>query len=246
MVAKTVLSGLVAAVAISAAAPAWAYSSAFEVRFDTAAGGEGTGPSSIRPPSDPELPASPVDYLISQGDLYAAGVTGATGPLTITVSCFREDDSDCDLVRDDEGLGVYSGFGDSPDIDGRGPDEGIRFSFSSPDDIKLVRFDVDDIDYNDVAFIEINGEPLSDYEYSVNCFVPDPGPNDECDVFLLEDVVLNDFTIEVKTKKSDFRMEAFKLELHPVQVIPVPAAGLLLGGAMLFGIGGAAMRRRRG
>ena len=234
---KTALSAVAAAASLVAAASA----TYVEIRFDTTAGNE--SPGALRPIAGPDgLPANPAYFTLSASELGFG--PEVDGELVLKVSCARTDGSDCDLVRDDEGLGVLGGRGDSADVDGFGPDESIKVEFSGDFDVSLFRFDIDDIDSNDDLIVSINDESISDLPggFTVNCNVPDPGPNDECGVNILGGVLIDTFEIAANDRNDDFRLEAFKLYLHGSEEVPLPGAAILFGSALAAGF---ARRKQR-
>ena len=155
--------------------------------------------------------------------------------------------------QNDEGLGVIGDSGDASDLDGSGPDEFLKITFS--ESVRLLRIAFENVDNSDETALIIDGvqigfgyidHALDIARASANCAVPDD--SDECIIsidvsaldlvgttFIFGDAISGGRSLD----DDDFRIEGMRIAR-----VPEPSALMLLG-VVLVGLGWMEQRRKR-
>ncbi|WP_420333389.1 VPLPA-CTERM sorting domain-containing protein [Roseibium sp.] len=175
----------------------------------------------------------PTDYNVD-GDVYTDGVVN----VTVDGGTFNNAGSIClgcgIAGQYSTGLGVYSHRGDSHQVDGRGRNDIVKFTFDHEVILEAVTFSY--VDRNDeFSFATVDGGPLGVIARNVN--IPGTGFATYTFNSIWQGTM---FGIGAWDKNDNFKIKA--LHYSKVNVVPLPASVLLLGTAL--GFAGFASRRR--
>ncbi len=126
-----------------------------------------------------------------------------------------------DVVRSGVGLGVYGGFGDNFEVDGKGPNEGLKFLFDHT--VSLVSATFTKVGFNDDFTLFVDGNFIGSADIpGGNFFDTDFG------TFKFPAADFNEgtsFIFAALDKNDDFKLKRIKVE----KVVDVPEPTVMIG-----------------